>query len=230
MRGVARLRARELKEPARVGIVTGIRVSVARPRVWGSVCAAIVLTGLVLWSGLERPLPALGWAAAFLFFVVQQDVLRMKIPNLVTFPALFLALAHAALQGSWTGIATGLAGALLVFGVLLLPFALRGIAAGDVKALMVLGALWGPTHALEVLWWAALWGGAIALAILALRGGIGEMMWRWGHSAGLTLATGRWTYLAPPSGATAREALPFGVALALAVVALQLWGVPWATV
>jgi prepilin peptidase CpaA len=209
-----------------VDIVRRIRASIARPRVWISLGLAAALSGLVLWSGLDRPLPALGWAAAFLFLVVQQDVARMKIPNLLTFPAFALALAHTAVVGN--GIVAGLAGALLVFVALLLPFALRGITAGDVKALMVLGALWGPERAVELLWWSILCSGALALLILLIRGGLGEMLTRWWHSLGLTLATRRFTYLAPPSGSTARMALPRGVALALAVAALQLWGVPWA--
>ena len=213
-----------------MGIVSRIRASVARPRVWLSLGVAGALSALVLWSGLERPglerpLPALGWAAAFLFFVVQQDVARMKIPNLLTFPAFALALAHTAVLGN--GILAGLAGALLVFVALLLPFALRGITAGDVKALMVLGALWGPGRAAELLWWSILCSGALALLILAVRGGFGEMLRRWAHSFGLTLATRRITYLTPPTGATAGMVLPRGVALALAVAALQLWGVPW---
>jgi prepilin peptidase CpaA len=181
---------------------------------------------LVYWSGLDRPLPALGWAAAFLFFVVQQDVARMKIPNLLTFPALALALMHTALLGN--GILAGLAGALLVFVALLLPFALRQITAGDVKALMVLGALWGPERAFELVIWSIFCSGALALLVLALRGGFAETLGRWAHSLGLTLATGRFTYLAPPAGSTGGLGLPRGVALALSVAALQLWGVPWA--
>jgi len=213
-----------------VGIVTGIRVSVASPRVWVSICISVLLTGLVLLSGMDRPLPTLGWAAAFLFCVVQQDVARMRIPNAVTLPAFAIALANGAVQAGWSGVGSGLAGALLVFGVLFIPFALRWMGAGDVKALMVLGALWGPYRAVEILWWSLVWGGAIALLILVARGGLKEMLGRWGHSLGLSLATRRWTYLAPAPEAAARKALPFGVALALAVAALQLWGVPWVAV
>lgn len=207
-----------------------LKLDPERTRRWLSFVIAAGIAGLIVWMNLERPLsalPSVEWAAAFLFCVVQQDVARMKVPNAITFPAFALALGLASWQHGLAGLISGLAGAALVFGVLLVPFALRGLAAGDVKALMVLGALWGPGAAMAVLWWSAILGGALALAWVGARGELGDLLRRWGNSFGVTFATHRVTYFAAEPGATARRGVPRSVALALAVVALQVWGVPW---
>jgi len=192
-----------------------------------SVLLASVLSILVLWTGQDVSVMDLAFATAFLFIVVQQDVSRTRIPNMLTFPAFAAALGLAALRVGLNGLVLGFMGATLVFLVLLLPFAARAIRAGDVKALMVLGALWGPTAALGLLFWSTVFGSAIAIVLLTLRGGMGEMLGRWWNSLGATLALGRWTYFAAAPDAAARTGLPYGVPIALAVVALQRWGLPW---
>ena len=49
--------------------------------------AASALALGLLWSGGAQSLPVLGWAAAFLFFVVEQDLRRGRIPNALTLPS-----------------------------------------------------------------------------------------------------------------------------------------------
>src|SRR5262245_55954371 len=106
----------------------------ARPLV-GTAASAVIaasLAALALHPGLA-PLPALGWAALFLFWVVQQDLARTRIPNALTFPALTLALLHGMIAHGWSGLGWGLAGAGLVLAILWVPFSVRALAAGDVK-------------------------------------------------------------------------------------------------
>lgn len=185
------------------------------------------LTAALLGLPGQAPLPALWWAAAFLFVVVQQDVAWAKVPNAITFPSFALALALASWHGGWTGLGMGLAGAGLVFAILLVPFAAGVMCAGDVKAMMVLAALWGPGPALGLLWWSTLMGGGLAIMILVVRGGAREIMRRWSASLGMTLATGRLVYLPPSPGATAAAWMPRSVALAMSAIAVQVFGMPW---
>jgi prepilin peptidase CpaA len=196
-----------------------------------SIPVALVVAGVVglglLWSGSERPLPALGWAAAFLFLVVEEDVRRLRIPNVLTLTALLLALVYASWLGGVEGLVRGVGGALCVFAVFFIPFAMRWMGAGDVKAVMVLGALWGATVAIGLMFWALLLGGALAIAIILVRGGLPDLLRRWSQTLGLFIATRKLQYFAPHSGTAAAGGLPFGVALGLGVVAYQLWGVPW---
>jgi prepilin peptidase CpaA len=191
-----------------------------------STLSATLIAAMLLLSG-STPLPALGWAAAFLFVVVQQDLAHAKVPNAITFPALALALALAAWHGGSVGLGLGVAGAGLVFAILLVPFAIGGMCAGDVKAMMVLGALWGPSIALGLLLWSTFAAGVLAVGLLVLRGGAGEMLKRWYESLGLTLVARHLVYLPPPAGSTSAAWMPRSVALAASVIALQVFGTPW---
>ena len=51
------------------------------------------------------------------------DLVRHKIPNFLTFPAMLLGLLYHALSGGWSGLWFSLAGLLLGAALLLVPFA-----------------------------------------------------------------------------------------------------------
>lgn len=190
---------------------------------------ALLASAGFLVSAREGPLPAPAWAAAFLFLLaaVECDVRMMRIPNALTLPSLALALGLSAFLGGLEGLLAALAGAGTALGLFFVPFALRWVGAGDVKALMVLGALVGADALLPALWWMLVIGGLMAVAFVAIRGGVLELVRRWGRMAWLTLASGRPVYLAPPSGSAGAQGIPFAVAIALGATASQLWGTPW---
>jgi prepilin peptidase CpaA len=177
---------------------------------------------------MEAPLPALGWAAAFLFVVVERDVRQGRIPNWLTLPAFCLAVGHGAWAGGLSGAGASLLAAGLALAILLVPYAVGWFGAGDVKAMMVLGALWGSAVLVAVLAWAIVCGGLLALAWVTARGGLTDLIQRWWQTVYTSLAVRRWTYLPPAPGSAAASGLPFGVAMALGVAALQQWGAPWA--
>ena len=92
------------------------------------------------------------------------------MPNLLTFPALFGALLVSPWLGATSGPAEAAAGAGLGFALLVGPYAIGGMGAGDVKALMALGAWLGPEAILGAAAWALLAAGGFGLFLLALRG------------------------------------------------------------
>ncbi len=188
---------------------------------------ALLVSAALLASAQEAPLPALGGAAVFLMLAVEQDVRRMRIPNWLTLPALLGALGYAGFAGGLLGLGTALFGALTGFAILFVPFLLRWLGAGDVKAVMVLGALWGAPVLLPVLWWMVVAGGLLALAVLITRGGFLDLLARWRDSARITFATRSWTYFQPQAGSVAAGGVPFAVAIGLGAAAFQLWGTPW---
>lgn len=213
---------------------TGLLARSARPLRERGVprwCVSLALAGAVaaslLWTAQERPLPALGWTAAFLFLAVEQDLRSMRIKNALTLPALAGALGIAGVSQGLPGLGIALAGAGLAFGLLFGPFALRWLGAGDVKAVMVLGALWGPATLLAGLWWMLVLGGVLAVAWVVLRGGLTDLLRRWGASAHLTLFERRPTWVRPAPGSPAAAGLPFALSMGLGALALQLWGTPW---
>ena len=95
-------------------------------------------------------------------------------------------------------------------------------------AVMVLGALWGATVAIGLMFWALLLGGLLAIAIIVVKGGLPDVLRRWSQTLGLLITTRKLQYFAPRTGTAAAGGLPFGVAIGLGVAAYQLWGVPWA--
>lgn len=177
--------------------------------------AAVVASGLVA----SRPLPVLGWAAAFVFLVVESDVRCRRIPNHLTFPALALALALAWLDQGAAGLGAALLGAGAAFGLLLVPYAVGALGAGDVKAAMALGALLGPPATLALLAFALGFGALIALAHVAASGEARAILRRWWLSVATSVATRRWVFLPAAPGSAADGGIPFAVALGFAVAA-----------
>ena len=96
------------------------------------------------------------------------DLRRGLIPNRVTFTGIIGALVlHTASNGS-AGLQFSLMGILLGFMLLGPLYAMGGIGAGDVKLLMAVGGLVGPSNLMKIFIVASLIGGLWALA-LALR-------------------------------------------------------------
>jgi Flp pilus assembly protein protease CpaA len=171
------------------------------------------------------------WAGAgavgLLMAGVEEDVRAHRLPNRLTGFGLGAALLYAAWTAGIGGLLAALAGAAAGLAVGFLPFALRWLGAGDVKAAMALGAFLGAGPLASVLTWSTLFAGAVALSILATQGGLGDLLRRWLASLVQSLATRRPCYFGPTRGSAAASGLPFGVALALGVAAHVMWGTPW---
>jgi prepilin peptidase CpaA len=189
----------------------------------GGLTLALIVAGLVG----STPLPVLGWAAAFLFFAVASDVRSYRVPNLLTLPALGGALLVSPWIGGAGGPAQALGGAALGFVLLVGPYAIGGLGAGDVKALMALGAWIGPSATLGAAAWALIAAGVFGLAWLALRGELGGFARRWGRTLVATLTLRRLAYEPPPPESGAARGIPFSAALALGLAAHWLVGFPW---
>jgi len=175
----------------------------------------------------STPLPVFGWAAAFLFFAVASDLRRHRIPNALTLPALLAALLVSPWFGATGGILESTLGAALGFALLIGPYAFGGMGAGDVKALMVIGAWLGPKQTLGATVWAVIAGGVFALMMLVFRGELGAFARRWGRTLLATLTLRRVSYEAPAAGSIARGGIPFAAAIAVGLAAQWYGGFPW---
>jgi len=97
------------------------------------------------------------------------DLRTHRIPNWMTFPAALLGLAlNLALEGSF-GLRQSVLGALAGLGMLIVPFAMGGMGAGDVKMLAAVGAFGGPAFAFSTFLYGSIAGGLIALALMLVR-------------------------------------------------------------
>ena len=87
------------------------------------------------------------------------DVRTRRIPNLWVLVGLVLGLAIASFEAN---LIRALYGAAVALGVGFVPFALRALGGGDVKASIVVGLFVGPSGALKALLLTALLCGAYA--------------------------------------------------------------------
>jgi prepilin peptidase CpaA len=191
----------------------------------GFTAAVGILLAAPVWLcgwAASMPLPILGWAAAFLFLAVERDVHCSRIPNWLTFPAFGAAVLYGAFIGGPGGAVDALLGAGAAFALLLAPYAIGALGAGDVKAAMALGAGFGAAAVSEQLLLAIVIGGVFAAGRLAASGELGAYLRRWARMLATTLATRRLIYFPPAPGTAATRGLPFAVALALSVTAQML--------
>ena len=105
----------------------------------------------------------------FLASAVYTDWRFGKIFNKLVVPGLVAAVALHAIDNGVSGATFALQGAGVGLGLLLIPFLLRGMAAGDAKLMGMAGAFVGPALALKGFMCAGLVGAGLALVLLAMR-------------------------------------------------------------
>jgi prepilin peptidase CpaA len=189
--------------------------------------AAAVLAGAALFStGAFVDWPEIA-VVGLLMVVVEEDVQRQRIPNRITFLGFAAAVLHATWTAGLAGLLSALAGAGVGLAVLALPFAAGWMGAGDVKAVMALGAFFGVAELPGLLCWMTLIGGAFALCTILSKEGLRDVAHRWTWSLLESGLLRRPRYFAPLAGSPAATGIPFGVAIALGVAAHQAGGSTW---
>lgn len=105
------------------------------------------------------------------------DITSRRIPNrLVAFGLALALFAQCLLFGLSAGAINWLAGAATGFGMLLPLYLLRGMAAGDVKLMLMIGAWVGPALTAWIVLATFVAGGAGALAIVLWRGRVRQLL------------------------------------------------------
>jgi prepilin peptidase CpaA len=116
------------------------------------------------------------WSNYLLFILllicVITDLKERKIYNAVLFPFLLIALIMNSITGGFQGLTDAVFGVFIGLGILLIPFLLGGMGAGDVKLLAVIGGLKGVVFVLTASVFMALAGGIMAIVILVFRKGL----------------------------------------------------------
>jgi prepilin peptidase CpaA len=107
-----------------------------------------------------------------LLICVITDLKSRKIYNKIIFPSLLLAFLLNGIQFGWSGLLDSLIGFVVGFSILLIPYLMGGMGAGDVKLLAIVGAIKGSYFVFISAIYMALIGGLLALAIILFRKGI----------------------------------------------------------
>ena len=154
------------------------------------------------------------------------DLAMRKIPNVLILSGLLLALILHLLAGQpWAPVTHWLAGAVAGFFLFLPLYLLRGMAAGDVKLMAMVGAFAGPAAALRIAALSYLIGGVLALLLLLSSG-----RWRdsWRNLAQLCKPLllrllGVPLLPVPLAPSASVGGIPYGVAIALGTIGVVAW-------
>ncbi|WP_043933103.1 A24 family peptidase [Bacillus sp. EB01] len=97
------------------------------------------------------------------------DIRERRIYNKVLLPFLIIAFLVNGITSGWDGLEMALFGTFVGFGILLIPYLMGGMGAGDVKLLAVIGALMGAKFVALSAIYMAIAGGLFALLIIAVK-------------------------------------------------------------
>lgn len=161
--------------------------------------------------------------AAMVLIAVIYDLRVRRIPNLLIIIALVFAFTYHIHQSGYNGLIFCLKGFGLGLALLLLPFLMGGMGAGDVKFLAAIGAIKGNVFVFNTFLWMALWGGLIAAVIIIYKRRVKETGAR--IKQGFILASlGVFNFGDTLSKEEFSIYYPYGVAIALGVLASYFKG------
>jgi prepilin peptidase CpaA len=95
------------------------------------------------------------------------DLRSGRIPNLLTFPAILTGLIYHTAANGLAGLALSSLGLLSGIALLLVPYSMGGMGAGDVKLMGAVGSFLGASATFEAFLFTAIFGGVYALAVFA---------------------------------------------------------------
>jgi prepilin peptidase CpaA len=104
-------------------------------------------------------------ASLFLFTICLADTLWTRIPNVINLTLILAALGHHLHTAGAIGLLHVMAGLFAGLALLMMPYLLGGMGAGDVKAMGALGALTGATAVFHIFLYVSLIGGLIAVLL-----------------------------------------------------------------
>jgi prepilin peptidase CpaA len=98
------------------------------------------------------------------------DYAERRVPNWLNAAILAAGFAAQATFNGWSGVGWGFAGMWLGFGVLIVPWLMHGMGAGDVKLMAAIGVWLGPWLTLWSFAVGAIIGGIVAVAMIVSTG------------------------------------------------------------
>lgn len=150
------------------------------------------------------------------------DLQQRKILNVVTIPSMVFGLLFHTIMHGFDGFLYSGAGLLVGFGLLLLPYLLGGMGAGDVKLMAAIGALMGTTFVLYSFLFTAIIGGLISLFLIVYYKGFKNSIKSLYY--GLPFLKGNLGSLVLEKSKKDRITFPYGVAIILGTLCAFVWG------
>jgi prepilin peptidase CpaA len=168
-------------------------------------------------NGLPNSMPELLQLAlaALVVTAAVTDLVSRRIPNWLASAGLAAGLGMNVYLDGWSGFSHSMLGMLLGAGLFIGFHLTGGMGAGDVKLFAAVGAIVGPQSLLVIFVLTGIFGGIAALALLVVRGRLGDGLRR---TLGLTaqMARSNWVEVKRRSDrrAAGALALPYGAVVA----------------
>ena len=110
--------------------------------------------------------PLLILLITLLFMASYTDLRSYRIPNLLTFPGMLAALTYHTITSGWNGFFFSVAGVIVGTALLIIPYLMGGMGAGDAKLMGMVGAFLGTEKVLITFLFSALAGGLYSIVML----------------------------------------------------------------
>ena len=143
------------------------------------------------------------------------DIKTRRIPNRLTYPAVFAGLLLQGALHGWQGLLRSAGGGLIFGGVFMLCYLVRAMGAGDVKLAAALGCIVGSTATAQVMIATALAGGALAVIFMVLSGRVIETLRNTLRVAGFHILHGLRMHPTVNLDNPAAVRMPYGLAFAV---------------
>lgn len=96
------------------------------------------------------------------------DLKSYRIPNLLTFPGMLAALTYYTVTGGWSGFLFSFKGAIVGILLLIVPYFMGGMGAGDAKLMGTVGSFIGAENVFMAFLFSALAGGLYSVVMLII--------------------------------------------------------------
>jgi prepilin peptidase CpaA len=154
------------------------------------------------------------------------DIRKHKIPNFITFPSIAAAISYYGASYGWDGVGFSIGGMCVGIALLLLPYLMGGMGAGDAKLMGAVGAVLGIERTVTAFLFIAAMGCVYALLVIVFqrRRMKGYFRQMWLTAQGILLTR---KYMPVESGKVDRPKVYYGVAIAagtLVYLALEITG------
>lgn len=158
-----------------------------------------------------------------LLIAAVNDLRFQRIPNVLTYPAIIGALAYHGVNNGLEGFLFSAKGLGLGVAILIFPYLVGCMGAGDAKLMGAVGAILGSRGVFLAFLFTSCVGGLYGLALLMAKPEyLKGFIKRWGTALKIFLCIGQFVHV-PPAEEQEKPRLYYGVAIALGTVCSISW-------
>lgn len=148
-----------------------------------------------------------------LILATYTDLKKHLIPNVLSLGGVIIGISIHTYQNGFDGLLFSLSGMAVGFFLLIPFYAMKGMAAGDVKLMAAIGTFLGAYTTFIIVLSTLICGSLLALAYILLRENSALTLKRYLLIAKTFLLTYRWIYIKPTSKDSGNIRFPYAVAI-----------------